>query len=67
MSEPALKCENDTLLRKTKLNNCSLVLISGILAISAQGENLDFPDFLQKKCYNIDYRNLKNLQPISTS
>ena len=38
MSEPALKCENNPILSKTKLENCLLFLKWPFLAVSAYGE-----------------------------
>ena len=49
MSEPAQKCENYTLelFIALKMAYCCCLGLRG---------NLDFPDFLQKKFYNINYR-----------
>ena len=44
MSEPALKYENNAILRKTILQNCSLLIKRPILAVSA----IDFQDFAPK-------------------
>ena len=56
MSEPAQKCENNAIFKQ---NNALELFISLKMAISCcfglRG-NLDFPDFLQKKFYNINYR-----------
>ena len=38
MSEPAQKCENNTILCKTILKNCLFLLIYPILAVLALGE-----------------------------
>ena len=48
MSEPAQKCENYTLelFIALKMAYCCCLGLRG---------NLDFPDFLQKKFYNINY------------
>ena len=48
MSEPALKCENYTLELFIALK------ISYSCAYDFRG-NLEFPDFLQKKFFNINY------------
>ena len=57
MSEPAQKCENNAIFKQ---NNALELFISLKMAISCcfglRG-NLDFPDFLQIKFYNINYRN----------
>ena len=51
MCEPALKCENNSILSK----NCLFLLKHHILSVLALGGNLDFPDFLHSKFYNINY------------
>ena len=55
MPEPAQKCENDATLKQ---NNALELFIAHKMAYSCcfglRG-NLDFPDFLQKKFYNINY------------
>ena len=55
MSEPAQKCENNAIFKQ---NNALELFISLKMAISCcfglRG-NLDFPDFLQIKFYNINY------------
>ena len=59
ISEPAQKCENNcAILSKTILFYGLLLLKWPILAVSAWGGNLDFPEFLQKKFYNINYRSV---------
>ena len=55
MFEPALKCLDNAIFKQ----NYSLKLfITFKMAYScgfSSGGNLDFPDFIQKKFYNIDY------------
>ena len=55
MSEPAQKCENYTLelFIALKMAYCCCLGLRG---------NLDFPDFLQKKFYNINYRSIFSAQ-----
>ena len=56
MSEPAQKCENnEAILSKTILKNCLFPIKHPIIAFLAFKGNLEFPDFHQKKIYNIDY------------
>ena len=56
MPEPAQKCENNDIFKQ---NNALVLLIYLKMAIfccfGLRG-NLDFPDFLQLKFYNINYR-----------
>ena len=57
MSEPALKCENNAIFKQIyplKLFIAFKMAYSGCFSL---GGNLDFPDFLQKKFYNINYGN----------
>ena len=56
MSEPAQKCENNTIFKQ----NCTLKLcfafdILGSCCFGLRG-NLDYPDFLNKKFYNVNYK-----------
>ena len=56
MFEPALKCQDNAIFKQ---NNSLKLLITFKMAYSccfSLGGNLDFPDFLQKKFYNIDCR-----------
>ena len=57
MPEPAQKCEYNATFNHNYANNSLLHLKWPILAVLAWGD-LDFPDFPQKKFYNIDYRYL---------
>ena len=55
MSEPAQKCENKAIFKQ---NNALELFISLKMAISCCfgiSGNLDFPDFLQIKFYNINH------------
>ena len=54
MSELSLKCENNAILSKTVLKNC-LFLLKYIFAVLGFRGNLEFPDFLQKNFYHINY------------
>ena len=55
MSEPALKCENDTL-------KLFITFKMAYFCCFSLGGTLYFPDFLQKKFYNIDF----NINKFST-
>ena len=55
MSEPALECENNAIFKQ---NYAQKLFISFKLSYSCHfglRGNLDFPDILQKKFYNINY------------
>ena len=55
MFEPALKCNKIAIFKQI----FTALFIAFKMACSCcvhLGGNLDFPDFLQKKFYNIDYR-----------
>ena len=56
MSEPALKCENYAIFEQ--INALKLFIAFKIAYSCCFGlrGNLDFPDFLQKKFYNINSR-----------
>ena len=62
MLEPALKYQDNAIFKQ----NCSLKLfIAFKMAYSCYfslGGYLDFPDFLQKMFYNIDYRTILHKQ-----
>ena len=56
MSEPALKCENNAIFKLNYIQKLSIsVKISYSCCFGLRG-NLEFPDFLQKQFYNINYR-----------
>ena len=55
MSESALNVKTMLFLSKTMLKNRFSFKISYSCRFGLRG-NLDFPDFLQKKFYNINYR-----------
>ena len=55
MSEPALECENNAIFKQ---NYAQKLFVSFKISYSCRfslRENLDIPDFLQKKFYNINY------------
>ena len=56
MSEPALKCENYTIFKQNYILNLFITIKMAYFCNFSLGGNLDFPDFLQKNFYNIDYR-----------
>ena len=56
MSEPALKCENYAIFKQNYTQKLFISFkISYYCCFGLRG-NLEFPDFLQKKFYNINYR-----------
>ena len=55
MSEPALKCENYAIFKQNYTQKLFISFkISYYCCFGLRG-NLEFPDFLQKKFYNINY------------
>jgi len=59
MSEPALECENNAIFKQNYAQKLFISFkISYSCHFSLRG-NLDFPDFLQKKFSNINYRSSK--------
>ena len=62
MSESALKCENNAIFKQ---NYAQKLFISFKISYSCcfgLSGNLEFPDFLQKKFYNIDNRKVERRQ-----
>ena len=56
MSEPALKCENNAIFKQNYTQKLFIsVKIFYTCCFGLRG-NLEFPNFLQKKFYNINYR-----------
>ena len=54
MSEPALKCENNAIFKQNYTQKLFIAFkISYSCCFGFRG-NLEFPDFLQKKFYNIN-------------
>ena len=49
ISEPALKCDNNASFKQI------YTLSNGLFLLIQLRGNLDFPEFLQKKFYNINY------------
>ena len=55
MSEPALKCENNAIFKQNYTQKLFISFkISYYCCFGLRG-NLEFPNFLQKKFYNINY------------
>ena len=55
MSEPALKCEKNAIFKQNYTQKLFISFkISYSCCFGLRG-NLEFPDFLQKKFYNINY------------
>ena len=56
MSEPALKCENNAIFKQNDTLKLFIAFKMAYSCCFSYGGNLDFPEFLQKKFYNIIYR-----------
>ena len=56
MSEPAQKCENYAIFKQNYTLELFITLKMAYCCCLGLGGNLDFPDFLQNKFYNIDCR-----------
>ena len=56
MSEPALKCENNASFKQINTLKLFIAFKMAYSCCFSFGGNLDFPEFLQKKFYNINYR-----------
>ena len=54
MSEPAQKCENYAILKQNYTLELCIAFKMAYSCCFSLGGNLDFPDFLQKKFYNIE-------------
>ena len=59
MSEPALKCENNAIFKQNYTLELFIALKMAYCCCLGLRGNLDFPDFLQKNFYNINYRRKK--------
>ena len=55
MSEPAQKCENYAIFKQNYTPELLIALKMVYSCFFGLRGNLDFPDFLQKKFYNINY------------
>ena len=58
MPEPAQKCENNDIFKQTNALVLLIYLKMAIFCCFGLRGNLDFPDFLQLKFYNINSRDL---------
>ena len=56
MSEPALKCENNAIFMQNYVQKLFIAFKMVYSFCFGLRGNLDFPDFLQKKFYNINCR-----------
>ena len=57
MSEPALKCETNAIVKQNYTPKLFIAFkMAAYYCHFSLGGNLDFLDFLQKKFYNINYR-----------
>ena len=56
MSEPGLKCENNASCKQIYTLKLFIAFKMAYSFCFNFGGNLEFPDFLQKKFYNINYR-----------
>ena len=62
MSEPALKCENNAIFKQNYTQKLFIAFkISYSCCFGFRG-NLEFPDFLQKKFYNINYWSFNSIK-----
>ena len=61
MSELALKCKNNAIFKQNYAQKLFIAFKRAYSFCFGLRRNLDFPDFLQKKFYNINYRSLWNL------
>ena len=57
MSEPAQKCENYAIVKQNYTPELLIVLKIAYSCFFGLRGNLDFPDYLQKKFYNLNSRN----------
>ena len=55
MSEPAQKCENCAIFKQNYTKKLFVAFKRANSCCFGLRGNLDFPDFLQKKFYNINY------------
>ena len=55
MSEPAQKCENIASFKQINTLNLFIAFKMAYSCCFSFGGSLDFPEFLQKKFYNINY------------
>ena len=55
MSEPALKCENNASFKQINTLKLFIAFKMTNSCCFSCGGNLDFPEFLQKKFYSINY------------
>ena len=62
MSEPAQKCENYAILKQNYTLELCIAFKMAYSCCFSLGGNLDFPEFLQKKFYNINYRKVKKIE-----
>ena len=56
MSEPAQRCENYAIFKQNYTPELFIAFKMVYSCCFSLGGNLDFPEFLQKKFYNINYR-----------
>ena len=68
MSQPALKCENNAIFKQNYTLELFIALKMAYCCCLGLRGNLDFPDFLQKKFYDINSRiKRKNLFQVFSS
>ena len=56
MSEPSQKCDNNAIFKQNYTQKLFISFKISYSCCFGFRENLEFPDFLQKKFYNIDCR-----------
>ena len=57
MYEPAQKCEYNAIFKQKNTLKLFIAFKMAYSCCFSFRGNLDFPEFLQKKCYNINYWN----------
>ena len=60
MSEPSQKCDNNAIFKQNYTQKLFISFKISYSCCFGFRENLEFPDFLQKKFYNIDYWTIKS-------
>ena len=67
MSEPSQKCDNNAIFKQNYTQKLFISFKISYSCCFGFRENLEFPDFLQKKFYNIDYRGRKFSRKLSAA
>ena len=67
MSEPAQKCENYAIFKQNYTLKLFVAFKMAYSCCFSLGGNLDFPEFLQKKFYNINYCSCVAIMSLTSS